>query len=49
VIALQIYARWRAGHTRDPRFAALDRSVAACARTAAQAIALGRIERLYGA
>lgn len=49
VIAQQIYARFRAGHTQDPRFAALHLSVAACARTAAQAIALGRIDRLYGA
>jgi len=49
VIAQQIYARYRAGHTRDPRFANLHLGVAACARTAAQAIALGRIDRLFEA
>jgi aminoglycoside phosphotransferase (APT) family kinase protein len=47
VIAQQIYARWRAGHTRDPRFANLHLGVAACARTAAQAIARGRIDGLF--
>jgi aminoglycoside phosphotransferase (APT) family kinase protein len=48
VIAQQIYARFRQGHTRDPRFARLDTAVAACATTAARAIATGRIDGLAG-
>jgi aminoglycoside phosphotransferase (APT) family kinase protein len=47
VIAQQIYARFRAGLTRDPRFANLHLGVAACARTAAQAIDRRRIDRLF--
>jgi aminoglycoside phosphotransferase (APT) family kinase protein len=48
VIVQQIYARFRQGHTADPRFAALDRVVAACAGTAARAIETGRIDALAG-
>ncbi|MEM7051310.1 MAG: phosphotransferase family protein [Acidobacteriota bacterium] len=47
VIVQQIYARYRQGHTQDPRFAHLDRAVEACAQTALQAIDRGRIDRLF--
>jgi len=46
VIAQQIYARFRQGHTSDPRFARLDAAVAACAGTAVRAIERGRIDGL---
>jgi hypothetical protein len=46
VIAQQIYARYRQGHTADPRFAHLDAAVAVCARTAWRAAENGRIDRL---
>ena len=46
VIAQQIYARFRQGHTRDPRFAHLDAAVAACAATAARVAETGRIDGL---
>ena len=46
VIVQQIYARFRAGHTQDPRFANLIHGVRACSRVAARAAELGRIERL---
>jgi aminoglycoside phosphotransferase (APT) family kinase protein len=48
VIAQQIYARYKLGHTRDPRFAGLLASVQALGRTAERAIARGRIDRLDG-
>lgn len=47
VIVQQIYARYRAGHTRDRRFAALLEGVRQCGRTAAQAIHRGRIDSLF--
>ena len=43
VIALQIYARFRQGHTRDPRFAGLIAVVAHYAALAEGAIARGRV------
>ena len=46
VIAQQIYARFREGHTRDPRFAHLDGAVAACAAAAARVAETGRIDGL---
>ena len=46
VVAQQLHARWAAGHSRDPRFARLDRAVAALGALAARAIALRRIDRL---
>ncbi len=47
VIVQQIYARYKLGHTRDPRFAPLIEGVRACGRSAVLAIEKGRIERLY--
>ncbi len=47
VIVQQIYARYRAGHTRDPRFAALLEGVRLCGRMAAQAVHRGRIDDLF--
>jgi aminoglycoside phosphotransferase (APT) family kinase protein len=47
VIVQQIYRRYHDGKTRDPRFAALDRAVAACGTAAGQAMAKGRIDRLW--
>ncbi len=46
VVAQQIHARYVAGHTRDPRFAALGAAVRALGATAERAVALGRIDRL---
>jgi len=43
VIAQQIYARFRAGKTRDPRFAALIHAVRAAAQTATTAIERGDV------
>jgi aminoglycoside phosphotransferase (APT) family kinase protein len=43
VIAQQIYARFRAGKTQDPRFAALIHAVRAAARTAEAAAARGSV------
>ncbi len=43
VIVQQIYARYRAGHTTDPRFARLIDGVRACARQALAAADSGRI------
>jgi aminoglycoside phosphotransferase (APT) family kinase protein len=43
VIAQQIYARFRAGKTQDPRFAGLIHVVRAAARVAAQALERGSI------
>lgn len=46
VIAQQIYARFRAGKTKDPRFAGLLHVVRACGRMAARAIDTGRVSGL---
>jgi aminoglycoside phosphotransferase (APT) family kinase protein len=46
VIAQQIYARFRSGHTTDPRFAHLDAAVAACAAMAGRVIERGRLDGL---
>lgn len=46
VIIQQIYSRYRQGQTRDPRFARLIDGVRGCARVAARAIELGRVDRL---
>ena len=47
VIVQQIYYRYRAGHTQDPRFANLIHGVRACSRVAARAAEAGRIDRLF--
>jgi aminoglycoside phosphotransferase (APT) family kinase protein len=47
VIAQQIYHRFRSGVTGDPRFAALGDGVRLLGRTASQAIARQRIDRLW--
>jgi aminoglycoside phosphotransferase (APT) family kinase protein len=49
VIILQIYARYRQGHTRDPRFAGLLAPLGAIADLAGRAIERGRVSRLYAA
>jgi aminoglycoside phosphotransferase (APT) family kinase protein len=49
VIVQQIYARFVRGVTHDARFATLDRSVAALARTAWAAVTAGRIADFGGA
>lgn len=46
VIAQQIFARYQAGHTRDPRFSSLDLAVAALGNLAARAIDANRISAL---
>jgi len=46
VIAQQIYRRFRDGHTRDPRFAAMIGGVRVLGRQAARAIERGRIHGL---
>ena len=46
VIAQQIYARFAAGHTKDPRFARLDAAVAALGALAGRAIDANRISAL---
>jgi aminoglycoside phosphotransferase (APT) family kinase protein len=46
VIVQQIHRRWVDGHTRDPRFAGLGRSVRLLSGQAVRAIELGRIDRL---
>jgi len=43
VIAQQIYARYKKGHTRDPRFAGLIHVVRACGRQAMRAIETDRL------
>ncbi|MEM7656438.1 MAG: phosphotransferase family protein [Bacteroidota bacterium] len=43
VIIQQIYARYVAGHTKDPRFAALIHVVQACSDTGVKALQYGRI------
>lgn len=45
VIVQQIYARYRQGHTRDPRFAPLIHVVHGCGEMAAAALETGRISR----
>ena len=47
VIVQQIYARYRQGHTQDPRFAGLIHVVQACADNTQKAIGLNRISGLY--
>lgn len=49
VIAQQIYARYRAGHTQDPRFKSLIQAVRMCAQMGLQAVQKGRIDRLFEA
>jgi aminoglycoside phosphotransferase (APT) family kinase protein len=46
VIVQQIYARYRRGDTRDPRFARLIEGVRACSRVALAAATEGRLEHL---
>jgi len=46
VIAQQIYARFKRGHTQDPRFPGLGLVVRACGQMGLRAIELGRIDRL---
>ena len=46
VIAQQIYARYAAGHTKDPRFSALHLAVAALGNLATRAIDANRISSL---
>jgi aminoglycoside phosphotransferase (APT) family kinase protein len=46
VIAQQIFARFRRGHTQDARFSGLGRVVRACGRVGLRAVELKRIERL---
>jgi len=48
VIVQQIYARFQRGDTQDPRFASLIDGVRLCGLMAGQAIAKGRIDRLFG-
>lgn len=47
VIAQQIYARWKAGFSKDPRFGALIEGVKHYAETATRAIELNRVSGLY--
>ena len=47
VIVQQIYYRYKHGHTQDPRFARLIDAVRGCGYAAMQAIAKGRIDRLF--
>ncbi len=49
MIIQQIYYRYRAGHTRDERFADLIEGVRACAVVALQAARLDRIAGLFAA
>ena len=49
VIVQQIYARFKQGHTKDPRFANLIHLVRASALLGARAIELGRINDLFPA
>jgi aminoglycoside phosphotransferase (APT) family kinase protein len=46
VVAQQLYARYAAGHSRDPRYAGLGAVVAALGRQSDRAVALGRLDRL---
>ena len=47
VIAQQIYARWTAGHAKDPRFEHLIHTVRACGDAAVRAVERGRLSNLY--
>jgi len=47
VIAQQIYARFKLGFTKDPRFGALIHSVKECGNNGANAIKYGRISNFY--
>ncbi len=47
VIVQQIYARYKAGHTQDPRFAPLIEGVRQFGRLATRAIEKGRIDDLF--
>lgn len=47
VIVQQIYARYKSGHTSDPRFTNLIHAVRGCALLASQAVVKGRIDRLF--
>jgi aminoglycoside phosphotransferase (APT) family kinase protein len=47
VIVQQIYARYRKGIAKDPRFAGLIHVLKACAENARRAISVGRISDLY--
>ena len=47
VIAQQIYARFKKGLTKDPRFGLLIFGVHSCAEAGAKAIELDRISKLY--
>jgi len=47
VIAQQIYYRYHNGHTKDPKFAQLNKASALCCATAWQAIQKNKIDALY--
>tara|TARA_R110002167_G_scaffold33327_14_gene107100 strand:+ start:3151 stop:4221 length:1071 start_codon:yes stop_codon:yes gene_type:complete len=47
VIVQQIYYRYKHGHTKDPRFAELDKIAVLCCDSAWQAIQKNRIDDLY--
>lgn len=47
VIAQQIYYRYKHGHTRDPKFAQLNKVAALCCNNAWQAIQKNKIDNLY--
>jgi len=47
VIAQQIYARYRAGHTSDPKFASLNKVVESCGFMGMQAVERKKIDRLF--
>lgn len=47
VICQQIYARYKAGHTSDPRFAMLIEVVKACGENGLRAVQRNRISNLY--
>jgi aminoglycoside phosphotransferase (APT) family kinase protein len=47
VIVQQLYARYVAGHTTDPRFANLMDGVRALSQVAWQSVQKGRIDRLF--
>ena len=47
VIAQQIFYRFQKGHTKDPRFAALDKAVQGLGVMAQQAIHRQRLDQLF--
>ncbi|MEO0473404.1 MAG: phosphotransferase, partial [Bacteroidota bacterium] len=47
VIVQQIYARYKLGYTKDPRFAQLIMAVRACAQVGLQAIDRNRLDQLF--